>query len=137
MNYYRCYYHFVWATKNRQPTLTVQREPVIFGAIERKTSDLKGTVLIVNAAFDHLHIAVTLPPTLSLAEYAKLVKGVSSHEANSASLQPQEQFRWQTGFGVVTFGAKNLPLVEDYIRRQKEHHTAGTIEPYLEKLDED
>ena len=44
-------------------------------------------------------------------------------------------FAWQKGYGVLTFGAKRLPFVIDYIRRQQEHHAADTIEHYLEQMD--
>lgn len=31
---------------------------------------------------------------------------------------------WQTGYGVVSFGKRNLPWVVDYIRNQREHQLA-------------
>jgi hypothetical protein len=33
---------------------------------------------------------------------------------------------WQTGYGVVSFGTKDLDWVVKYIRNQKKHHKKGT-----------
>jgi hypothetical protein len=44
---------------------------------------------------------------------------------------------WQTGYGVVSFGTKDLPWVVSYVRNQKEHHAKGTIVGRLEKTDID
>jgi len=38
----------------------------------------------------------------------------------------------QRGFGVVSFGRKNLPFVAQYIAKQKEHHAAGIAYERLE-----
>ena len=40
---------------------------------------------------------------------------------------------WQTGYGVVSFGTKDLEWVVTYIRKQKEHHQKGTAVERLEK----
>jgi len=41
---------------------------------------------------------------------------------------------WQTGYGVVSFGTKDLEWVVNYIRNQKEHHKKGTTVGRLEKI---
>lgn len=136
MTFWRCYYHVVWAAKNREPLITSEREPFIFGAIERKSVDMGCQVLAINAAFNHIHVAVMIPPTLTIADWVKNVKGVSSHEANAVIPNADSRFRWQNGFSVHTFGEKNLPLVSDYIRRQKEHHGSGKLFPNLEQIED-
>lgn len=44
---------------------------------------------------------------------------------------------WQTGYGVVSFGTKDLEWVVRYIRNQKDHHKKGTIVELLEKITHD
>jgi putative transposase len=44
---------------------------------------------------------------------------------------------WQTGYGVVSFGTKDLKWVIEYVRNQKEHHAKGTTVDRLEKIDSD
>ena len=44
---------------------------------------------------------------------------------------------WQTGYGVVSFGTRDLEWVVRYIRNQKEHHRKGTTVERLEKITHD
>jgi hypothetical protein len=41
---------------------------------------------------------------------------------------------WQTGYGVVSFGTKDLPWVQAYVRNQREHHAKGTTAERLERV---
>jgi hypothetical protein len=41
---------------------------------------------------------------------------------------------WQGGYGVVSFGARDLEWVINYIRNQKEHHKKGTAVERLERI---
>jgi len=44
---------------------------------------------------------------------------------------------WPTGYGVVSFGTKDLEWVVNYIRNQKEHHKKGTTVKRLENITHD
>jgi REP element-mobilizing transposase RayT len=122
-------------TKHRQPIITSPIELVIFAAIEHKCKAWNCTLLGINATADHLHAALTIPPTRSVAEVIGQIKGVSSREINM-NFPLEERFRWQESYGVLTFGEKVMPNVLDYIARQKEHHQQGTTWAYLEHIDE-
>lgn len=136
MIFWRCYYHFVWATKNREPLLDVAYEPTIFRVVRDKTAEYDSQVLAINAVSDHIHIAVALHPKVTISEWVKRVKGASSHAVNTALSPETDRFRWQRGYGVLTFGKSNLPMVVDYIQRQKEHHASGSIIEYMEQSEE-
>jgi len=41
---------------------------------------------------------------------------------------------WQEGYGVVSFGTKDLDWVRQYVRNQREHHARGTTHDRLERL---
>lgn len=41
---------------------------------------------------------------------------------------------FQRGYGIVTFGTKDLQWVVDYINNQKEHHRRSTIQERLERF---
>ena len=55
------------------------------------------------------------------------MKGASSHEFGK-SLQ------WQKGYGIVSFGTKDLPWIIAYINGQKERHRTGRISERLERI---
>ena len=137
MSFWVCNYHVVWATKGREPMITPSIEGVIFESIRQKSIELKASILAVNGVEDHVHVAVQIPPKVSVSQWVRHVKGFSTREVNTMYPDLPISFRWQTGFGVLTFGSKQTPFVVGYIERQKAHHANNTIEPYLERIGED
>src|SRR5207249_121403 len=82
---------------------------------------------------DHVHMAVSLPPTIELAKWIGDIKGASSHEINHGPCGPGA-LAWQTGYGVVSFGKGDLEWVVEYVRNQREHHAAGKAVDRLERI---
>src|SRR5689334_14777392 len=76
------YYHCIWSTKNREPTITEAVEEVIYGYIRGKCSSMNVLVHALNGPEDHVHLACSIPPTISIADFLHKVKGSSGHEAN-------------------------------------------------------
>lgn len=134
--FYVCYYHIIWATKYRMPVITPAIEKVIIEAIHLKSQQLKCPIHAVNTVEDHIHVAATIPPSQSIWEWARDVKGLAAYTVNHEFPNLEEIFKWQRGYSVLTFGEKTLPFVVKYIEKQNEHHQSGTIEPYLEYLED-
>ena len=134
--FWKCYFHLICATKNRQPIITAAMEGVLFAAIRSKSEELHCPILGVNGTQDHIHIAVSIRPSLSTGHWIGQIKGASSHAVNKAFADLNPKFRWQEDYGVVTFGGIKLPTVLNYIENQKQHHQAGTLEPFLEQIEE-
>jgi putative transposase len=134
MSFWRCYYHLVWTTKNREPLITASVESILFPLIRAKGLEVGGEVLAVNGVADHVHVAATIPPKMAVARWMKIVKGASSYEINSRFPNTPAPFRWQQGYGVLTFGLKNLDMVLAYITHQKDHHANGQLQRYLEHV---
>jgi putative transposase len=130
-----CYYHLVWATKGRLACITPDIERIIISTIKRKSAAMRSPVYAINGTEDHIHVAVSIYTSLSVAEWAKNVKGVSSHEVNLNYPELEPRFHWQSGYSVHTFGAKVHPVVIGYIENQKLHHKNGTLENYLEECE--
>ena len=87
----------------------------------------------INGTDDHVHLAVAIPPTLNVSEWLGQLKGASAQHINHR-LTNRRTFGWQAGYGVVSFGAKDLPWVVGYIERQKEHHSSGNTHDRLERV---
>lgn len=136
MPFWKCYYHIIWATKFRQPVITAATEPVIYQSIERKSGLLGAHIFAVNSVSDHIHLAVMIPPRLAVAEWVKQLKGISAYSVNQQFPDLPELFKWQEGYGVLTFGPQKLAYVVEYIRNQKAHHADQTIIPALEQIEE-
>ena len=82
---------------------------------------------------DHVHIAVSIPATVTVAQVAHNAKGSSSHLANQLTIG--DSLYWQPGYGAITIRKKDLPTVCKYIHEQQKRHDAGKTWPGLEHLD--
>ncbi len=134
MSYWRLYYHFVWATREREPIITARVEERLFGYLIGKACAMNSIVHAVNAAGDHLHLVASIPPSVALSDFVARLKGSSSHDLNEALLNGS--FAWQARYGVITFGERQLAWVVRYVREQKERHRDGAVVPALEKWEE-
>jgi putative transposase len=135
MPFFRTFYHFVWATKNRYPLITEQNQHLIERSIRASCESLHTKIYALGHVSDHIHLAVSLPPSLSCSKFAQQIKGASSHLVNHTpdDRQPtRDRFEWQTEYGVLTFGDRSLEDIVDYVDNQAMHHAAGTLRPLFE-----
>ena len=131
MPFWKLYYHIVWATTGREPLVRPEIEDKVYEAIRNKAKALGGEVFAVYGTEDHVHLAVSVPPNVSLSKFVGEVKGSSSFHINHL---PGNKYTldWQRGYGVVSFRKDNLEQVVEYIQRQKEHHSVGKLWQTLE-----
>jgi putative transposase len=129
--------HITWHTKNSTPLLTPEIEKVVHHAIRQRVFETpKVHFHEIGGTENHVHLAVTIPPTLLISTFIGELKGGSSHTINQTFPALVERFAWQVGYGVVSFGTRDLKWVIDYIRNQKEHHARGKVEDRLERITE-
>jgi len=133
MAFWRLYYHLIWATKERHPLITATIEPELYGYIRGKAHHLGCIVQAINGVEDHIHLVVSIPPKLSIADFVGRIKGSSSHHLNHLPGNQQPQFAWQHGYGVLSLGSKQLEEAIAYVQRQKEHHARQTTIAALER----
>jgi putative transposase len=90
----------------------------------------------IGGAPTHIHLAVTIPPTLTISDFIGRLKGESSHDANHQEAGNSKVLQWQVGYGVVSFGTRDLPWVVEYIQNQREHHARSSTHERLECVTE-
>jgi putative transposase len=133
VSYWRLFYHLIWATKDRQPTIDDGVRSILDRSFQSIADELG---LIPHAVFfmpDHVHLAISIPPRHAVSDVAKRFKGASSYAVNASHrIQRANSFRWQPEFGVVSFDEDSLHRVIDYITDQIRHHAAGTCWPTFE-----
>ncbi|MCP4140542.1 MAG: IS200/IS605 family transposase [Chloroflexi bacterium] len=133
MPYYKLFYHFVWATKGREPLIMPEFETRLYSAIAAKIKEMGGIVHAIGGMEEHVHLAASVPPKLALATFIGEVKGNTSHFVNHV-ISPEFKLYWQDEYGVLSFGEKNLPYIVRYIKNQKQHHAEDTIQDRLERF---
>ena len=134
MSLWQLYYHIVWATKERQPLIMPQKEPDLYNYMIGKSDALRCIVHAIGGMEDHIHLVVSIPPTMAIAEFVKNIKGSSSYYFNHSLTSTLNKFAWQEGYGVFSLGSKQLEQAVNYVKNQKSHHLQGTTNSHLEKV---
>ena len=118
---WRCKYHIVFAPKYRRKEIYGDIRKDI-GVILRKLCEQKN-VEITEAELcpDHIHMLVSIPPNLSVAQFVGYLKGKSAlmifdRHANLKYKYGNRHF-WCRGYYVDTVG-KNEKKIAEYIREQ-------------------
>ena len=128
--------HLTWHTKDSAPMLRGDLETLVHRELRHKIVEWPGAfVHEINGTETHVHLAVSIAPTITISEFIGQLKGATSHEVNQRLRN--KALEWQAGYGVVSFGTKDLEWVCDYVRRQKEHHATGAVHERLERITSD
>ena len=119
--------HLIWSTKDRHPSL----EP---GVREKTHAFLAGAVrqcgceaYRVGGVADHVHLAVRLSRTLSVADLVKETKTASSKWIKTQA-PALSDFAWQQGYGVFSLGMSQKETLLNYIDTQEEHHRTHSFQ---------
>jgi REP-associated tyrosine transposase len=134
--FHESYLQINWHTKNNIPLIIPDLEPAIYAFLRKRCQQTKGVYLHgIGGTSDHVHLAVNIEPFVKISDLVGDLKGACSYEINQQSRM--KALEWQRGFGVVSFGQKQLPWVLAYIANQKEHHSTGRIYDRLERTEFD
>ena len=118
---WRCKYHIVFAPKYRRKEIYGDIRKDI-GVILRKLCEQKDVGIIeAELCPDHIHMLVSIPPNLSVAQFVGYLKGKSAlmifdRHANLKYKYGNRHF-WCRGYYVDTVG-KNEKKIAEYIREQ-------------------
>jgi len=125
--------HVTWHTKGNLSMILGVIEKRLYSYLTHKIIETAGCIVhAIGGIEDHIHIVVTIPPEVLISDWVGKLKGSSSHYINH-EVQPKA-LEWQRGYGVVSFGTRDLPWVVEYARNQREHHKRGSIQERLERI---
>ena len=124
---YNLNYHIIWGTK--------YRNKVLKGNVERV---LKQTLLEIASKYgfsidhleigkdDHVHLLVSAPPKLSVADIVRCLKGISAWELFRKYPELQKSYwkqanrhLWSASYYVESIGTTNQQAIAKYIDDQK------------------
>lgn len=104
--------HFVFVTKFRH---IVNFTDSMLEIIEGISNRLNCEVLEINAAGNHVHVLVSLHPSISISEYACKIKSISS---GMFSKEYKNWECWQRGYYAASVGTNSINNVKKYISEQ-------------------
>ena len=118
---WNCKYHIVFAPKYRRQVIYGKIKADIGRILRELCEHKKVEIIEANACKDHIHMLVSIPPKLSVAQFMGYLKGKSSlmifdRHANLKYRYGNRQF-WCNGYYVDTVG-RNKKVIEEYIKNQ-------------------
>ena len=118
---YRCEYHIVFAPKYRRKEIYGELKKDIGEIIRKLCNEKKVEILEAEACSDHIHMLVSVPPYISIAQFMGFLKGKSTlmifdRHANLKYKYGKRSF-WCRGYYVDTVG-RNERVISEYIRTQ-------------------
>lgn len=117
----RIYLHLVFSTKNRERWLDDDLRPGLFAYLATLGRDFGCEVYRVGGISDHVHLAIDLGRTITVADLVGRLKSSSSVWLRKQR-RSHEAFEWQAGYGAFSVGQSNLPALLSYIDEQETHH---------------
>ena len=118
---WQCKYHIVFAPKYRRKVI-YQKIKVDIGKILRKLCENKGVEIHeAEACPDQIHMLVSIPPNISIAQFMGYLKGKSTlmifdRHANLKYRYGNRHF-WCRGYYVDTVG-RNEKAIREYVKNQ-------------------
>lgn len=116
---YRCEYHIVFAPKYRRQIVYGQIKKDIGEIIRKLCNEKKVEIIEAEACPNHIHMLVSIPPYLSIAQFVGFLKSKSTlmifdRHANLKYKYGSRSF-WCRGYYVDTVG-KNERIIQEYIK---------------------
>ena len=113
--------HIIFSTRDRQPFLSNNIRPNMHAYLATVVRDSGSECYIAGGVADHVHLAVRLSRTQTIAELVSLLK-VSSSKWIKAEFSDFHTFAWQNGYGAFSVSPPKLDALRAYIAGQEQHH---------------
>lgn len=128
---YRCEYHVVFAPKYRRKVIYGEIKSDIGVILRKLCNEMKVEIIEAEAWPDHIHMLVSIPRYMSIAQFVGTLKSKSAlmifdRHANLKYRYGNRNF-WCRGYYVDTVG-KNEKMIREYIRNQlEEDYTSDQV----------
>ncbi len=132
--YTQIYIQAVFAVQGRQSLIRNEWRDELFKYITGIVRNQDQKLYVINGIPNHIHLLLSLKPTVTLSDLIRDIKANSSKFINE-NRWVMGKFQWQEGFGAFSYGHSQLDFVIAYIKNQAEHHRKKTFkEEYLALL---
>ena len=115
-------YHLVWITKYRKPILGGEIGKRVREVVRQICASLDVEIIKGNIRQDHVHMLVSVPPTLSVSKLVQRMKGVTSRKLLQENRGLNKAFwgrhLWSRGYFVASVGEVTEEVISRYIEDQ-------------------
>jgi len=119
--------HIIFSTKDRRPFITKDVIEDLHAYLSETSRNQGCECYRVGGVEDHVHLAVRLSRTITVAKLIEELKKTSSKwmKTKSAHLTG---FTWQRGYGCFSLSPKDLDKLISYVDNQRKHHEKKTFQ---------
>lgn len=134
--YSQIYIQVVFAVRNRKGLIHSSFEDELYKYITGIIQQKGQLLLAINGVPDHIHILIAMRPTCLLSDLVREIKKASNVFINT-HFYSNSIFQWQSGYGAFSYNQRQVSMIVNYIKNQKEHHKKTSFkEEYIQFLKE-
>jgi REP element-mobilizing transposase RayT len=119
--------HLIFSTKDRGPFLSADIQASAHAYLATVARNAGCECYRAGGMEDHVHLAIRLSRTITIADLVEQLKTASSKWAKTQATELSD-FAWQRGYGCFSVGPRDLPALIEYIDHQHEHHRTRTFQ---------
>jgi putative transposase len=119
--------HVIFSTKDRFPCLGSSVRPGLHGYLATVARNSGCDCYRVGGVADHVHLAIRLSRTVSIAQLVENLK-TSSSKWMKAQMKELGGFSWQRRYGCFSVGPSDVDALCRYIDDQEENHQTKTFQ---------
>ena len=121
MSYTCTLYHIIVRTRKSIPAIPEAHERELYAYMLGMANNYQCKVYRIGGMPDHVHLLVSLPPTMALATFVKELKVSTSKWMKTNPHFPLFE-GWSQEYAGFTYSIHDKEKIINYIRGQKEHH---------------
>ena len=119
--------HVIFSTKERHPFLDLETRPKLHAYLATVARNAGCEAYRVGGVADHVHLAIRLSRTITIADLVETLKTSSSKWVKTQSSE-LAVFAWQRGYGCFSVGPSDVHALLAYIDDQENHHRTRTFQ---------
>ena len=121
-------YHIVWITKYRKPVLRREIGTRVRELVRMIYASLEVEIVKGNISRDHVHLLVSVPPTLAVSRLVQRMKGLTSRrlleENKGLNKAYWGRHFWGRGYFAASTGNVSEEMIAQYIENQQDMERA-------------
>jgi len=129
--FYELVFHLVFATKERAPVITPPLQRLVYNQLRQTGNELHCTMHEIGGIDDHIHLLLSLQPSHRIDVIVDTLKSAAADIVNKLALG--KTLEWEEGYGVLSLRNKDIEIVSEYIRTQRERHAKGDLISKMER----
>lgn len=119
--------HVIFSTRDRFPCLGPGVRPHLHAYLSTVARNAGCECYRVGGVADHVHLALRMSRTITIAGLIETLKTTSSKWLKSQAAE-LGGFSWQRGYGCFSVGPADVEALCRYIDDQEEHHRTRTFQ---------